>query len=34
VARDFAINRIDEKIMSKVNDLHKREHDSSVLATQ
>ncbi|HXH93475.1 MAG TPA: phosphate acyltransferase PlsX [Thermoanaerobaculia bacterium] len=34
VARNFAINRIDEKIMSKVNDLHKREHDSSVLATQ
>ncbi|MEA2162073.1 MAG: phosphate acyltransferase [Thermoanaerobaculia bacterium] len=34
VARNFAINRIDEKIMSKVNDLHKREHDSSVLAAQ
>jgi glycerol-3-phosphate acyltransferase PlsX len=34
VARNFAINRIDEKIMAKVNDLHKREHDSSVLATQ
>src|SRR2546430_6017608 len=34
VARNFAINKIDEKIMSKVNDLHKREHDSSVLATQ
>jgi len=34
VARNFAINRIDEKIMTKVNDLHKREHDSSVLATQ
>ncbi len=34
VARNFAINRIDEKIMTKVSDLHKREHDSSVLATQ
>lgn len=34
VARNFAINRIDEKIMARVNDLHKREHDSSVLATQ
>jgi len=34
VARNFAINKIDEKIMAKVGDLHKREHDSSVLATQ
>ena len=34
VARNFAINRIDEKIRTKVNDLHKREHDSDVLATQ
>ncbi|HEX9460797.1 MAG TPA: phosphate acyltransferase [Thermoanaerobaculia bacterium] len=34
VARNFAINRIDAKIMTKVNDLHKREHDSKVLATQ
>lgn len=34
VARNFAINKIDEKIMTKVGDLHKREHDSSVLATQ
>jgi glycerol-3-phosphate acyltransferase PlsX len=34
VARNFAINKIDEKIMTKVNDLHKREHDSQVLATQ
>jgi glycerol-3-phosphate acyltransferase PlsX len=34
VARNFAINRIDAKIMTKVNDLHKREHDSQVLATQ
>jgi len=32
--RNFAINRIDEKIRTKVNDLHKREHDSDVLATQ
>jgi glycerol-3-phosphate acyltransferase PlsX len=34
VARNFAINRIDEKIQAKVGDLHKREHDSSLLATQ
>jgi glycerol-3-phosphate acyltransferase PlsX len=34
VARNFAINKIDEKIMARVGDLHKREHDSSVLATQ
>ena len=34
VARNFAINKIDEKIMAKVNDLHKREHDSHVLATE
>jgi glycerol-3-phosphate acyltransferase PlsX len=34
LARNFAINRIDEKIMAKVNDLHKREHDSHVLATE
>ena len=34
VARNFAINRIDAKIMTKVNDLHKREHDSKVLALQ
>ena len=34
VARNFAINQIDAKIMTKVNDLHKREHDSKVLATQ
>jgi glycerol-3-phosphate acyltransferase PlsX len=34
VARNFAINHIDEKIMSRVSDLHKREHDSSVLAAQ
>jgi glycerol-3-phosphate acyltransferase PlsX len=34
VARNFAINRIDAKIMTQVNDLHKREHDSGVLATQ
>lgn len=34
VARNFAISRIDEKIRTQVNDLHKREHDSSVLATQ
>jgi glycerol-3-phosphate acyltransferase PlsX len=34
VARNFAINHIDEKIRTRVNDLHKREHDSSVLATE
>jgi glycerol-3-phosphate acyltransferase PlsX len=34
LARNFAINKIDEKIMAKVNDLHKREHDSQVLATE
>src|SRR3954469_10214951 len=34
LARNFAINKIDEKIMTKVNDLHKREHDSQVLATE
>jgi fatty acid/phospholipid synthesis protein PlsX len=34
VARNFAINRIDEKIMARVSDLHKREHDSSLLAAQ
>jgi glycerol-3-phosphate acyltransferase PlsX len=34
VARSFALNRIDERIQEKVTDLHAREHDSSVLATQ
>src|SRR5947209_12080830 len=34
LARNFALNKIDEKIMAKVNDLHKREHDSQVLATE
>jgi glycerol-3-phosphate acyltransferase PlsX len=34
VARGFAMNRIDEKIQTKINDLHAREHDSRVLATQ
>src|SRR5712691_7788788 len=34
VARGFALNRIDEKIQAKVTDLHAREHDSSVLASQ
>lgn len=33
VARDFAVNRIDEKIRTKINDLHAREH-ASALATQ
>jgi glycerol-3-phosphate acyltransferase PlsX len=34
VARDFALNRVDEKIARKVGELHRREHDSRVLATQ
>jgi len=34
VAREFALNRIDEKIQAKVSDLHTREHESRVLATQ
>jgi glycerol-3-phosphate acyltransferase PlsX len=34
VAREFAMNRIDEKIRRAVNELHSREHDSQVLATQ
>lgn len=33
VARDFAMNRIDTKIREKIGDLHKREHDSGILAT-
>jgi len=33
IARSFALNRIDGKIWTKVNDLHAREHDSRVLAT-
>src|SRR5947207_2056577 len=31
VARDFAVNRIGEKIQAKISDLHKREHSSQVL---
>ena len=34
VAREFAINRIDQKIQAKIVDLHKREHDSAALAEQ
>jgi len=34
VARDFALNRIDEKIQERVNDLHSREHASNVLAAR
>ncbi|MDQ6801701.1 MAG: phosphate acyltransferase PlsX [Acidobacteriota bacterium] len=34
MARGFALNRIDEKIQTKITDLHAREHDSGVLATQ
>ena len=33
VAREFAMNHIDEKIQASVLDLHKREHDSRVLAS-
>jgi len=33
VAHDFATNQIDAKIRTKISDLHKREHDSAVLAT-
>jgi len=33
VARDFAVNRIDEKIQTRISDLHNREHASRVLAT-
>jgi glycerol-3-phosphate acyltransferase PlsX len=32
VAREFALNRIDEKIQERVGDLHSREHASRVLA--
>jgi phosphate acyltransferase len=32
VAREFALNHIDQKIEASVRDLHKREHDSRVLA--
>jgi glycerol-3-phosphate acyltransferase PlsX len=34
VAREFAVNHIDEKIQVLISDLHTREHGSSVLATQ
>src|SRR5438094_5015700 len=34
IARVFAMNHIDEKIQTKITDLHAREHDSKVLATQ
>lgn len=34
VAREFAANRIDAKIRAKISDLHSREHDSGILATQ
>ena len=30
VARDFAVNRIDGMIRTKISDLHKREHDSGL----
>src|SRR5258707_7807598 len=32
VAREFAMNHIDEKIQERISDLHSREHDSQVLA--
>lgn len=34
VARNFALNRVDAKIREKISDLHSREHDSAVLATE
>lgn len=34
VAREFAVNHMDEKIQSKVRDLHTREHDTAVGAEQ
>ncbi|MEA2569431.1 MAG: phosphate acyltransferase [Acidobacteriota bacterium] len=33
VARDFAVNRIDAKIQTKIGELHNREHDSAALST-
>ena len=33
VARDFSRNQIDAKIRTKISDLHTREHDSRVLAS-
>src|SRR3954453_15825233 len=33
VARDFAVNQIDTKIRTKIQDLHTREHDSAALST-
>jgi glycerol-3-phosphate acyltransferase PlsX len=32
MARGFALNRIDVKIQDKINDLHSREHDSTVFS--
>jgi len=32
VAYDFATNQLDTKIQTKITDLHRREHDSRVLA--
>jgi glycerol-3-phosphate acyltransferase PlsX len=34
VAREFTLNRIDVKIREKISDLHTREHDSGLIATQ
>jgi glycerol-3-phosphate acyltransferase PlsX len=34
VGREFALNRIDSKIREKISDLHSREHDSGLTATQ
>jgi phosphate acyltransferase len=34
VAREFATNKVDAKIRTKILDLHTREHDSAVLATE
>ena len=32
VARDFAVNHMDEKIRDKISDLHRREHESALVA--
>ena len=32
VARDFAVNQIDQKIQERVADLHTREHESALAA--
>jgi glycerol-3-phosphate acyltransferase PlsX len=34
VAREFAQNRIDEKIQTKIGDLHVREHEAPALVAE